>query len=442
MTPRFCRPVLLWLSPALFVLNVLLFSIIMSFFVSAASGQIPSNGIAIGEALPLAAQRCVSTQLPTSKGKIIVLDFWATWCSPCIAMIPKMRQLEHTFQGEVFFLPVTTQSKKEVDVFRRRYNQRHKTNYVPAEMVADTLFSRLFPHQTLPHYVWIDGRGIVRAFTEPKEITETNIRRLLQENQVSLAAKKEEPPLPINMQAPFLVAGNGGEGKNLIYHSLLTAYTPGLLPGGITARDSLGMRHFSKNRTLSRLFKIAYSEKGQIFDQLNTRLEVKDVSKLTSKLSGQDYLDYLQTGNGYCYELIVPKNLKKDFYRLMQQDLDRLFPAYKASVEARPTQCLVLRRTTNEEKLPLAKSKKSKVEHDHFGYRLENASFSQLFYQLNASGRSPLFLVDDTGFSRKTDVEIPAPVSDLKTFNAIVSAYGLELVPEERLLPTLVIQDR
>src|SRR5688500_17791880 len=29
----------------------------------------------------------------TLKGKVIVLDFWATWCAPCIAAIPHMNQL-------------------------------------------------------------------------------------------------------------------------------------------------------------------------------------------------------------------------------------------------------------------------------------------------------------------------------------------------------------
>ncbi|HEU4386334.1 MAG TPA: TlpA disulfide reductase family protein [Blastocatellia bacterium] len=34
------------------------------------------------------------------KGSIVVLDFWATWCRPCIAEIPRLNDLEQTFSGK------------------------------------------------------------------------------------------------------------------------------------------------------------------------------------------------------------------------------------------------------------------------------------------------------------------------------------------------------
>ncbi|MEM7792147.1 MAG: TlpA disulfide reductase family protein [Verrucomicrobiota bacterium] len=40
------------------------------------------------------------------KGKIIVLDFWATWCGPCIASIPHTNQIHEKYKNDVVIIGV------------------------------------------------------------------------------------------------------------------------------------------------------------------------------------------------------------------------------------------------------------------------------------------------------------------------------------------------
>ncbi|HEU0126411.1 MAG TPA: TlpA disulfide reductase family protein, partial [Flavobacterium sp.] len=72
-------------------------------------------------------------KLSDYKGKVVILDFWATWCGPCKASFPKMQELVNKYKDkEVTFLFVNTfENKKEDEVLKNvtAYMTEKKYNF-------------------------------------------------------------------------------------------------------------------------------------------------------------------------------------------------------------------------------------------------------------------------------------------------------------------------
>jgi len=63
-----------------------------------------------------------TVSLEQYKGKIIFINFWATWCPPCIAEMPSLQKLHNDYQDKIVFLFVTTDSFERANSFLVKEN--------------------------------------------------------------------------------------------------------------------------------------------------------------------------------------------------------------------------------------------------------------------------------------------------------------------------------
>jgi thiol-disulfide isomerase/thioredoxin len=93
---------------------------------------------------------------PNTKGKFILIDFWGTWCGPCIKAIPDMNAYQNQFKEQLVVIGVSKESIEKVKSFKKV-----KMDYYSGIDFNDDL-NKAYEIQGIPHAVLIDPKGIVR----------------------------------------------------------------------------------------------------------------------------------------------------------------------------------------------------------------------------------------------------------------------------------------
>ena len=61
-----------------------------------------------------------SVNLKQSKGKVVLINLWATWCPPCVAEMPSLQNLYDTYGEQVDFYFVSGEEREVVDAFMKK----------------------------------------------------------------------------------------------------------------------------------------------------------------------------------------------------------------------------------------------------------------------------------------------------------------------------------
>lgn len=375
--------------------------------------------------------------LSVFKGKLLMIDFWATWCGPCVAMMPKMDSLQEVYRGKVQFLPVAYQHKTEVETFLAKLERQKGHKEKLPVITGDTLLGKLFPHSVLPHLVWIGADGVVKAITDQDALSGTVIERLLKGKDAGVRMKKDEV-MTYDRGARLFSANDGSEpGVSFAISGYKEGVGRGFYNDTMIPGNGGDRRMTARNNTLPELYRLAYSKQKK-----ETVLELTDTSMVSAeKLHGDSFLDWLKQGHAFCMELVLPDSARADAYNILRKRLDGYFSAYSASLEKRRVKCLALVRTSTADKLKSSGGKPAVVQ-DAFGAKFENCylrvflSRMQLPLQFN-----PLPLVDETGYTGKADIELSGDLSDLAELNSELAKYDLRFEEKPADIEMLVIRD-
>jgi len=124
-----------------------------------------------------------TVRLSDYRGKVVLINFWATWCPPCRAEMPDLVQLERDYakQGlQIIGITYPPETKTRV----RRFARSLKVNY-PIILGTSEIKARYSSEETLPLTVVINRNGaisdIISGILLPEEFDE-KIKPLLMKN--------------------------------------------------------------------------------------------------------------------------------------------------------------------------------------------------------------------------------------------------------------------
>ena len=109
------------------------------------------------------------------KGQAIVLEFWATWCGPCIGAIPHLNELAEEFSDQpVRFVSITDEEESTIEPFLK---SQPIAGWVGLDL--DRSVFRDYAVLGIPATVLVDREGVIQAVTQPHHVTKTVLLDLL-----------------------------------------------------------------------------------------------------------------------------------------------------------------------------------------------------------------------------------------------------------------------
>lgn len=372
--------------------------------------------------------------------KLIILDFWATWCGACISMFPKIEVLQNANIEDLYVLPVSYESLEKVKGFSDRRKATVTATRDLLSVCKSVDLQKYFPHKILPHYVWISSNGVLLGASGGDQLTQDHISAAI--NGDITFRQKEDVRVSYHPDLPMITAVNGLDDDYIDHYSVVGRYRRGLSGGTYVRAMPNGMQKITcLNLDITALVSCAFTRSDQYLGRNRVRFLAKDTSFYFPPADYEEYQEWRKV-HTLCYEIAGHSNIES-LRKIMQQDLDRIFPQFKIETKHITQPCWVMKGSTKHPKLKSVGGDRVSLI-DRNGCSLKNASIFELFFNMNLlmfqNSEIPLeFALDD---DEPVDLEFTCDLTDMDAINNALREYNIQFVLEERPVEMIVIQDR
>lgn len=122
----------------------------------------PAEGLRIGDIAPdftLGSNRASRVSLSELRGKIVILNFWATWCPPCRHEVPALQAIHNELGPQGVVVLAINEGEKLENV--ERFAHDNKISFA-VWLDEDRWAGNIYQVRAIPTTYFIDGEGIIR----------------------------------------------------------------------------------------------------------------------------------------------------------------------------------------------------------------------------------------------------------------------------------------
>lgn len=177
----------------------MLFAVLLSFNTVILLAQ---NKLKVGEqARQIEFQKAFTKDYKVPKNKPIILDFWATWCGPCVAGLIETNEFIDLYKDKFEFIAITDTTSVNIDKFIKSRNFKHHF------LLDNGKTFQNFGVTDIPHAYIIDKNGIIKWSGNGREVTPELLDKFINTGQTETTSKSHaQPNIPLKRNLAVIPA--------------------------------------------------------------------------------------------------------------------------------------------------------------------------------------------------------------------------------------------
>lgn len=108
------------------------------------------------------------------KNKVVIIEFWETWCIPCIEGMQHLKKLKDEFSDDLKIICISSDDLDKAHTFIDKNNFQFDFIFD-----KEKIMQKKFPHSSIPYTIVVDKKGKIQASTHPGYIDHAHINKLL-----------------------------------------------------------------------------------------------------------------------------------------------------------------------------------------------------------------------------------------------------------------------